>query len=96
MSAKNEDAAVTLQYEMTAIVQEENGLNEHAASQLAEAIVRGLRRRLGGDNLYIPVLSDRTQRDASIRHEFNGRNREDVCKKYGVSKTRLYEIVSKR
>lgn len=92
MTAKNEDIAVELQYEMTSIAREETGLNEHAASQLADAIVQGLRRRFGGDYLYIPA-ADKRKRDDDIRREFNGLNRKEVCKKYNVSKSRLYEIV---
>jgi Mor family transcriptional regulator len=87
-----EDAAVTLHGEITVILQEEIGFNEHFATQFAERILQGIRRRLGGQDLYIPA-PDRTARDAAIRREFNGRNRDEVCRKYGISRTRLYEIV---
>ena len=90
----NDDAAVSLLYEMTTIVREEIGFNELFAAQIAEALVRGLRRRLGADYLYIPA-PDKTERDAAIRARFNGTNREEVCRAFGISKSQLYRIVGK-
>ena len=43
----------------------------------------------------IPSPIDRETRDEKIRREFNGTNRAEICKKYGIEKTRLYEIVGK-
>jgi Mor family transcriptional regulator len=89
-----EDAAIALQYEITKIVREEIGMNEHFASQIAEALMRGLRRTLGGQEIYIPS-QDLRRRDQAIRDEFNGRNRDELCRRYGIGRTRLYEIVSR-
>lgn len=96
-SSKRDDA-VALQYEFTAIVREEIGMNEGFASQIAAAIVRGMRRRFRGERLYIADLdaAEREDRDTAIRAEFNGQNRDEVCQKHGISKSRLYEIVGKR
>jgi len=96
---KRDDGAIALQHEFTAIVREEIGMNEGFASQIAEALVRGLRRRFRGQNLgdyYLAEQSaaDREERDAAIRAEFNGQNRAEVCQKYGISKSRLYQIVT--
>ena len=96
---KRDDADVALRYEFTAIVREEIGMNEGFASQIAEALVRGLRRRFRGQSLgdyYLAEQSaaDREERDAAIRAEFNGQNRAEVCQKYGISKSRLYQIVA--
>ena len=43
---------------------------------------------------YIPA-EDREGRDAAIRAEFNGRNRDDVCRKFGISKSQFYKILSR-
>lgn len=93
---KRDDAAVALQYEFTAIVREEIGMNEGFAAQIAAAIVRGMRRRFRGETLYISELdaAEREERDNAIRAEFNGQNREEVCLKHGISKSRLYQIVA--
>lgn len=93
-TARDEDAAVALLYEMTAIVREEIGMNELFAAQIAEAITRGLRKKLGGAEIYIPA-PDRRARDAAIRCEFNGTNRDEICRKYHISKSRLYQIVGR-
>lgn len=95
MTAKSEDAAVTLQYEITSTICEEMGLAEHLASNLADAITRRLRARFGGEDIYIPA-TDKRVRDEEIRREFNGRNRREVCRKYDISKSRFYEIIGKR
>lgn len=94
-ATKNDDAAVALLYEMTAIVREEIGMNELFASQIAEAITRGLRRRLGGDYHYIPA-PDKAERDAAMRAQFNGRNLDEVARANKVSRRQAYRIVTRR
>lgn len=97
--AHNEDTAVQLLYEVTAIVREETGLSESLASHFAEAITRGLRKRLGGQDLYIPANgshAERQERDVAIRREFNGRNLDDLCRKYGISQRQGYRIIGER
>ena len=86
-------SAIELLHEVTLIVREEIGFNDNFADQIAEAITRGLRRRLGSQEIYIPA-PDKRDRDEQIRAEFNGRNRDEVTKKFGISKSRLYQIVS--
>ncbi len=87
-------SAIELLNELTAIVAEEVGYNPRFADQIAQAIVTGLRRRLGGQEIYIPA-ADKAARDERIRAEFNGRNRDEICAREGISKTRLYQIVGK-
>ena len=90
-----EDAAVQLQQDLVEIVREEIGMHEAIASIVASAIVRGLRRRMGGGELYIPA-PDRSDRDAGIRREFDGKNLAHIMAKYNVSRTRVYEICARR
>ena len=87
-----EDSAVMLQYEMTAIVREEIGMTEHFASQISAAIVQGLRKRFSAQEIYIPAPS-KAERNAAIKRDFNGQNRDEICRRYGVSRSTLYEIV---
>jgi len=94
-TAKNEDAAVALLYEMTAIVREEIGMNEIFATQIAEAITRGLRRRMGGAHHYIPA-PDKSARNAAICADFNGRNLDDVARHHNISPRQAYRIVTRR
>lgn len=92
--AQAEDAAVQLERDFLTIVREDIGMNEGFAGLFARALVDGLRRRLGGQDLYIPA-PDRSERDAAIRREFCGSNIEEMMKRYGLSRTRIYEICSR-
>lgn len=97
-TAYPDDSAVSLVYEITAAIQEEVGMAESFASQIAEAITRGIRRRLGGNHIYVPKfqgLQEKRDRDAAIRREFNGANREVLMKRHGLSKTQIYDIIKK-
>lgn len=90
-AAQAEDAAVQLERDFLAIVREEIGMHEGLAGVFARALVDGLRRRLGGQELYIPA-PDRSERDAAIRREFCGSNIDELMKRYGLSRSRIYEI----
>jgi Mor family transcriptional regulator len=92
---QSEDAAVQLEHDFTSIVREEIGMHEGMAGVFAAALVRGLRRRLGGQDIYIPA-PDRSVRDASIRRDFNGSNVDELMRRHGLSRTRIYEIVGQR
>lgn len=94
------DHQVALANEITTILREKVGYHEQFAAPIAEAIVSGLAERRGGDRLYVPTGNrsprDLAERDTAIRREFNGRNRKHLCEKWGLSKTRLYEIVGEK
>lgn len=94
------DHQVALANEITAILRERIGYHEQFAAPIAEAIVSGLVERRGGDELYIPTGTANprrlAERNAAIRREFNGRNRRQLCEKWGISKSRLYEIVGEK
>lgn len=68
------------------------GYTDHSARDMARALFGGLQRLRGGMEHYIPA-EDREARDAAIRAEFNGRNRTEICQKYGIGKSQLYAIV---
>jgi Mor family transcriptional regulator len=93
--AQREDDAALLVSEFTEIVRAEIGMREEFASQIAVALVRGLRRVHGPGRLYIPSI-DKTERDAAIRAKFVGTNAADVMREFGISRSRLYEIVGRR
>ena len=93
---QTEDAAVQLEHDITNIVRVEIGMHEGMAATFAQAVVRGLRRQLGGQQLYIPA-PDKSQRDASIRRDLLGAaNVDDLMRRHGLSRTRIYEIAGQR
>jgi Mor family transcriptional regulator len=95
--AQLEDQAIQLHREFVEILRAAIGFNEHLAHEAAVAVVRELRARYGGQTLgrkgtiYIPA-PDKSERNAAIRAEFIGSNAKEICKKYGIGRTRLYEI----
>jgi Mor family transcriptional regulator len=95
--AQAEDAAVQLERDFMAIVREEIGMNAPLAGLVARMLVDGLRSRMGGQELYIPA-PDRSERDESIRREFNG-TRESlaaIMQRTGLSRASVYAIVNRR
>lgn len=92
------DDAVSLRFEITAILREEIGLHEQYAATLAEPIVNGLKKKFSGQAVYIAknTRPDVAQRNQEIRREFNGRNLEEIMTKYDLGKTSIYKIVGKK
>ena len=99
--AQIESQAIQLHREFVEIVREEIGMNEQFANDIAAAVVRGMRKRYGGQTLgrrgsiYIPT-PDKAARNAAIRAEFNGTNADAVCKKYEISRTSLYRVAGSK
>lgn len=90
------DRSITLLYIITGALQHEMGMPEREAFQMAQGMLRWMAPQVGGDVLYCPktLHTDRLARDEAIRREFNGRNREEVCARHGISKSRLYQIIN--
>ena len=70
-----------------------------AIAALSEMVARRLGPRIGGS--YFPKGSykgwrERAERDAAIWAEFNGRNHQDVMRKFTISRRLLYSILSRR
>lgn len=93
--AQAEDAALQLERDFVEIVRAEIGLTELLASSFAQALVRGLRRRLGGGELWIPAIS-KDERNEAIRREFNGSNVGEVMKRHRVSRATVYREAGRR
>ncbi|MCM2311331.1 MAG: hypothetical protein NDI84_08010 [Steroidobacteraceae bacterium] len=95
-AAADADRSVTLLYLLTGALQHEMQMAERDAFRIAQGMVRWMAPQVGGDVLYCPktLEQDRAVRDAAIRREFNGRNREEICAKHRISKSRLYQILA--
>lgn len=101
-TAQVDDASMQLVEEMVAIACEELGLHEREATPIAQAFVRGMRKRYGGmrlggrGHIYIPAPS-KAERDDAIRTEFNGgSNKEEVMQRHGIKRSQFYEIIGQR
>lgn len=92
MSAEREvDAAVAFRYELTRLIRESLRVTEADATTLAERLERSLWSNLGGR--YVPQREMRALRDAAVRRAFNGRNKADVIREFGISQALFYQIV---
>lgn len=90
----SEDDLAAWHIDLTAAISEGTGLQEHFASQIAEAALRKLQARRGGRRSYLPTLGPE-ERHAAIRDAFRGNNHQEVCSEHGISKRTLYRVINK-
>lgn len=88
------DGSLDLLAEMVEIVRQELAVNACDADQIAAAIMRGMRRRYGATEIYIPA-PDKAERDAAIKRDFNGRNVDEVRHAHHVSRATIYRVSGK-
>ncbi len=86
---ERDDSASVLRGELLEIVREEIGMVDGFAEMFADALLRGMRARMGGREVYIPA-PDKSDRDAQIRAMFNGRNLTEVMRRFGVCRSVVY------
>jgi Mor family transcriptional regulator len=84
-----------LRAELTDVVVQQLGIKGPEAIVTAEALLRGLMTRLGGQGIYIPA-PPRSERNAAILGDFKGNNAAEVCTKHGISRRTLYRILTNR
>jgi len=60
----------------------------------ADEIKRDIMLRYGGDSAYICKIDP--ERSKKIMIEFNGRNRDDVCRRHNISRSQFYSILKGR
>ncbi len=101
-NAQDEDAAFHLKQQMERIVMEFLGLNASLAAPFADTLVDGMRKRMGGNRVYIPaaktklsIEAERAKRDREIADMFNGRNHSDVMKHFNISRRSVYRAVQR-
>ena len=66
----------------------DNGL----ADELRDAIVDALHKQAGGDTVYI--LKKRKIDREALKSEFNGRNIDDLCARFQITRQRVYQILN--
>lgn len=71
----------------------DGGVDE-LSSRLVAAFIYTQRNLLSGNQVYYSCKDIKKGRNARIRAEFKGYNRNEVCEKYRISKSTLYRIVS--
>lgn len=94
VSSHELDLMVALRQELTNGISDIAGLGEHQAANLADAITALLQERYGGQEVYIRARS-RQERDRAVMADFDGTNRDEVCRKHDISKATLYRILAR-
>lgn len=71
-------------------------LAEDDALEIARNMTHDLCEMHGGDYMYVPkdVEFQMTKRDQVIYERFNGRNLHQLVKEFGITHTRIYQIVA--
>lgn len=70
------------------------GLDEQTADAFAEEIVAGICLKYGGTERHIPKRN-REAIHAGVARDYDGQNREQVCRRYGVSRATFYRIIGR-
>lgn len=88
----SEKIAELLQGDIQAAIEESLCVEVGSAQEIAGAVFKNLQTNWGGKELYIPVRNS-TQRNQTVRQQFNGRNHAEVCKAHNISLSHLYRII---
>lgn len=72
------------------------GFEKSAATKAAFAFVELIRKEWAGQNLYVPKgqAYDLSIRDEELYRRFNGANLFRLCKEYGITIQRGYQIIA--
>ncbi|PLX97303.1 MAG: transcriptional regulator [Desulfuromonas sp.] len=75
----------------------EAGASDDDADRLAFAAAEKIRKRWAGLAVYIPKGKEweLTDRDREIWRRFVGHNKRALCREYGISEQRLYQVVAR-
>ena len=82
--------------EVARTLAEREGLPADRAAAFARELTEHVRHTFGGQQIYIPKgrAYDLSQRDQEIARRFTGHNRDTLCREYGITLQRLYQIVN--
>ena len=79
-----------------------HGVGQDQAESIAVAVAEEMAAEWGGLMMYFPKGTWNGQprscfqldaRDWMIYHDYRGHNRQEVCDQYGISPSRLYQII---
>lgn len=97
--SKGPEVIAELKDYATAILETDFGLPPDVAHQAASAIAEALQRSWGGSQVYFPkgayvsLGTNADQRNRDLYREFDGHNRDELCRKYQISTPYFYQII---
>ena len=93
--ASADSSAELLHHVVTVLVRDHLQIGGPVGELMVDQLFRALRRRFGGQDLYIPVEDVAMLRHARIVSLFNGRNHHEVCREVGISRATLYRMLKR-
>lgn len=89
------DLVERLQTRVVTIIRERTGLHDYLARPIADDILQAMRRNLGGERVYIPerARAERAELYALIAREYDGTNRDALCRRHHISRRTFYRAV---
>jgi Mor family transcriptional regulator len=87
-----QDLQDALRHSLAEQGQDAPSINAEQLRALSSTMARLLARRIGGR--YVAFVEDRARRNAAVLSAWNGRNREEVMKRFGISRRLFYSIIS--
>jgi Mor family transcriptional regulator len=96
LNSKGPEFLLYLVHHLASVLQE-GGLTAESAKDMAIASAVRMAEQCGGQSIYFPkrtLCFKLEERDWNIYREYNGTNRNEVCAKYGIARSRLYQIIS--
>jgi len=95
MTTEHEETFLQVLCDAARSISDTFGLTEAQATEMADAIRRYMQERFGGERVYVHAMS-RRELKRRILVEFNGRNRNELCAKYGISRASFYRLAGER
>lgn len=101
-SSKGPELLIDMVERASHILMTQGGIDPKSAETLAIAFVNEIAKNWGGSYFYLPKgnwnggeLScfELTDRDRKIFRAYRGKNRDEICTRFGISPQRLYQIV---
>lgn len=93
MSGPSADHLAALRADYVDMIRRNTGCDEANAMRIASQCIAALQQRFAGERVYFPA----PKYDAgAILADFNGRNRDEVCRKHRVSRRLLYKLLRQR
>ncbi len=94
-SSRGPEMLLDLADQAAEILRDVGNLAPETASELGMTIAKRMAEQWGGRQFYFPkgVWFDLDQRDWQIYSEYDGTNRQEICRRYSISPSRLYQIL---
>lgn len=91
-----DDARLQMRTRIVRVIRESTGLLEQFAVPIADQVLDVVVRDVDGQALNRTDREFQEQRDRLVLAAFTGRNRDEVCKTFGISRPTFYRILKRR